>query len=410
MTLLFERPADLDGRPALRRCVAVPVDEFVSSYWGRRPLLSRPGFVDDLFGLDAVDELIGSRGLRTPFLRVARDGSVLPAGRFTGSGGTGAEIGDQVLDEKVLGLLCDGATLVLQGLHRTWPPLAAFTTALRADLGHPVQVNAYVTPAGNRGFATHYDTHDVFVLQVAGRKRWRIHPPVVADPLERQPWGGRALEVSAAATGDPVIDAVFAPGDALYLPRGWLHSAEAVGELSVHLTIGVRTVTRYALVEELLGLAVEAPVLRAALPFGVDVADPAQVEPELAATVAALRDWLASVDPGDVAERLRQRYWPADRPAPLRPVAQAAFLASLSGASRVTVRPGLHWRLEPAAPDRVQLRTFDRTLTMPAGCAPALSWLLDGSVRRVADIPDFDVEDALVLVGRLLAEAVVVPA
>jgi bifunctional lysine-specific demethylase and histidyl-hydroxylase NO66 len=405
-------PAGPRDRPAFRRCADVPFAEFASSYWGRRPLLCRPaGGFDDLFGLDAVDRLLTERGLRTPFLRVAHDGTVLPAARFAGSGGAGAEIGDQVLDEKVLSLLCDGATLVLQGLHRTWAPLCAFAVALRADLGHPVQVNAYITPAGNRGFATHYDTHDVFVLQVAGRKRWRIHEPVMPDPLERQPWGGRADEVTAAAAGDPVIDTVFAPGDALYLPRGWLHSAEAVGELSVHLTIGVRTVTRYAIAEELLGLAVGATQVRAALPLGVDVADPDHVRPELQATVAALRDWLSTVDPAAVADRLRARFWPADRPAPIRPLAQAAFLSTMDEDSMVTVRPGLHWRLAPDGDDRVALQTFDRTLTMPAGCEPALRWLLSGKPRRVGDAPGLDdPADALVLARRLLREAVLVAA
>jgi hypothetical protein len=403
-------PAGLRDRPALSRCLDVPADEFAVSYWGRRPLLSRPpGGFADLFGLDAVDRLLSERGLRTPFLRVARDGTVLPAARFTGGGGAGAEIADQVLDEKVLGLLCDGATLVLQGLHRTWAPLARFAASLRDDIGHPVQINAYVTPAGNRGFATHYDTHDVFVLQIAGRKRWRIHPPVVSDPLERQPWGGRADEVAAAATGDPVIDAVFTPGDALYLPRGWLHAASAVDELSVHLTIGVRTITRYALVEELLGLAVGAGELRRALPVGLDVADPADIEPELTATVAALRDWLSTVDPSVVAERLRDRFWPADRPAPIAPLTQAAFLATLDLDSVVTARSGLRRRVEVIG-DRVRLRTFDRTLTMPRWCAPALSRLLSGSACRVGDVPGLDGEDALVLVRRLLREAVLVPA
>ena len=78
-----------------------------------------------------------------------------------------------------------------------------FARDLGAALAQPLQVNAYLTPPGNQGFATHYDTHDVFVLQVDGRKRWRIHPPVLPDPLERQPWGGRADEVAAPPTGRP---------------------------------------------------------------------------------------------------------------------------------------------------------------------------------------------------------------
>ena len=91
----------------------------------------------------------------------------------------------------MLAALDDGATLVLQALHRTWPPLVEFGARLAAELGHPVQINAYITPPQNQGFAPHYDVHDVFVLQIAGRKRWRIHAPVVADAA-RQPARGRA--------------------------------------------------------------------------------------------------------------------------------------------------------------------------------------------------------------------------
>ena len=104
---------------------------------------------------------------------------------------------DQVADDKVLGLVADGATLVLQALHRTWPPLVRFGSRLSAELGHPVQINCYLTPPQNQGFAPHYDTHDVFVLQVAGRKRWVVHPPVLTDPLPGQDWEQHRAAVAA---------------------------------------------------------------------------------------------------------------------------------------------------------------------------------------------------------------------
>jgi hypothetical protein len=133
-----------------------------------------PSRFDDLLDAEAVDELVSRRGLRTPFLRVAKNGSTLPERAYTAGGGIGAGVGDQVSDDKLVGLFADGATMVLQGLHRVWPPLIDFAGDLAAELGHPVQVNAYVTPPQSRGFDDHYDVHDVFVLQVEGRKRWRI--------------------------------------------------------------------------------------------------------------------------------------------------------------------------------------------------------------------------------------------
>jgi lysine-specific demethylase/histidyl-hydroxylase NO66 len=403
-------------RPALSRAVAIEPAKFAAAHWGRAPLLSRAGELagpdgfTDLLSPAAVDELLSRRGLRTPFLRVAQNGSVLPAARFTGGGGAGAEITDQVVDDQVMRLYAEGATLVLQGLHRLWPPLIDYARRLGTELRRPLQVNAYLTPAGSQGFSTHYDTHDVFVLQVDGTKRWRIHEPVLADPLEKQAWGGRADEVGATAQGEPALDVVLAPGDALYLPRGWLHSAEALGTRSLHLTLGVRALTRYALVEELLGLAVQDGRLRTTLPYGLDVSDPDAIEPELTETVEALRDWLGTVTPAEVADRLLARDWPSARPAPVSPLAQLDFAAGLGPDDVVTARKGLRWRLAEDGPEHVVLRLVGRTLRFPAYCAPALRVVLGGDQCRVGDLPLESDDDRLVLARRLLNEALVVPA
>src|SRR5680860_1345046 len=176
----------------------------------------------DLFSAGAVDELIAERGLRTPFLRVAKDGTTLDDSAFTAGGGVGAGIADQLSDDKLARLFADGSTLVLQALHRTWAPLMYFAQELAGDLAHPVQVNAYVTPPQSRGFDDHYDVHDVFVMQVAGEKQWRIHAPVHPAPLRDQPWTDRREAVAEAAETEPLIDTVLTPGDCLYLPRGYL--------------------------------------------------------------------------------------------------------------------------------------------------------------------------------------------
>ena len=139
-------PAPTGGHSALARLVSTPVDEFARDYWGSRPLLSRasdlPSGFGDLFSNDAVDELVSRRGLRAPFLLVAKNGTTLPDSTFTAGGGTGAGIADQASDDKLLRLFAEGATIVLQGLHRTWEPVLTFSQDLAADLGHPVQANA----------------------------------------------------------------------------------------------------------------------------------------------------------------------------------------------------------------------------------------------------------------------------
>jgi ribosomal protein L16 Arg81 hydroxylase len=393
--------------------VHVDPDDFARRTWSRAPLLStrdqlgRAYGFDDLFSLDAVDELLSRRGLRTPFIRLAKAGSVVPAARYTRSGGTGAQVADQVADDRVLELFLDGHTIVLQGLHRLWPPVIDFASALTADLGHPVQVNAYITPRSSQGFSAHYDVHDVFVLQVAGEKRWRIHEPVLNDPLRDQPWTDVREQVEARAADNPVIDAVLRPGDALYLPRGYLHAAEALGEVSCHLTVGVHPVTRHAVLESLLAIVADDPALRTSLPLGVEVGDPAVVEPELQATVEALTARLRSVTAAEVADRLAHRLVASNRPSPVGPLAQAAALDAISPETVLVSRPFQRHQLTTDG-DELSLRLYDRTVRMPLATSKAVRALLDGERMRVADLPGLDGEDALALARRLVREAVVV--
>jgi bifunctional lysine-specific demethylase and histidyl-hydroxylase NO66 len=408
--------ADGDARPALRRCINVDPQVFAAEHWSRRPLLSTAeelgGTFTDLLDLDAVDELLSTRGLRTPFLRIAKDGAVVDAKRYTGPQGAGAEVGDQVSSDSVLRLFADGSTVVLQGLHRLWPPLIDFAGQLAADLGHPTQVNAYITPPSSRGFSPHYDVHDVFVLQVAGEKHWTIHAPVLPDPLRTHPWTDRSAEVAAAAERAPVIDTVLRPGDALYLPRGYIHSAVALGQISAHLTVGVHSVTRWGAVESALDLvrtlAAEDAALRGSLPLGVDLADPAATTEDVAAVLAGLHRWLDEIDPAAVADALRARTWAQVRPAPVAPLAQATAAAALGPDTALRVRPLLRARLREPAGGRVALVAGRRTHDLPADTAPALAALLAAGELKVGDLPGLDPADQLVLARRLVTESIAI--
>ncbi|KQS07485.1 cupin [Curtobacterium sp. Leaf183] len=400
---------------ALQRCVAVPADDFASDYWGRRALLSSADDLgstyDDLFSTAAADELLSVRGLRTPFIRMAKEGSVLSPQAFTAPGGYGAEVGDQVSSEKVLAEFAAGSTIVLQGLHRTWPPLQEFTRRLVAELGHPAQVNAYITPASSRGFDPHYDVHDVFVLQIAGEKRWVIHEPVHELPFADEPWSDRRDAVAARASGTPAIDTVLRPGDALYLPRGYLHSATALGGTTIHLTIGMPAVTRSDLARVLVERALRSDALRASLPLGVDLADPEQIAAEVR---AAAEDLVAALTTADdqsdaVAATVGARFRRSTRPEPVRPLRTVEMAAALTGADTVRWRDGLPTDVRTEG-TRVAVVLPSGTVRLPAVCSEALHALTDGDVHRVGALPGLDEDDAVVVVRRLLREGVLVPA
>ena len=101
-----------------------------------------------------------------------------------------------------------------------------------------MQANAYLTPAGAAGLAPHHDTHDVFVLQVAGAKHWAVRAPVVDTPLPRH-----VSDHDVAAAQPVLFEDEMRPGDVLYLPRGYVHSAAAQQGVSLHLTIGILATT-----------------------------------------------------------------------------------------------------------------------------------------------------------------------
>ncbi len=305
------------------------------------------------------------RGLRTPFLRVARSGSTLGDREFTAGGGIGAAIADQVSDDKLAPPVQRGRHAGAAGPAPHLGAVTHFSQGLAADLGHPVQVNAYVTPPENQGFSDHYDVHDVFVLQTHGRKQWRLRRPVQPAPLRDDLWTDRRAAVEAAAAEPAALEAVLEPGDCLYLPRGWLHAATAQGEVSTHVTIGVHTWTRHHLARHLLDLALVGAAaredVRASLPLGVDVGSAADVAPDVEDVRAALLQALGGVPAQDVADLLRQAARSAQRAAPLGPLAQHRAAQEVADGSVVHLREHL-------------AATLSRATTAPCSAAGPARW------------------------------------
>ena len=181
---------------SLDRCVP-DVERFLDRDWGCRADAypgTGPSAFADLLTLDDVDRFLTTTALRTPFFRLVRAGERIPESSYTRSGRAGSRDVAGIADPSaVAALFGDGATIVLQGLHRWSEPVARFCRDLELDLGFACQVNAYITPGGAQGLELHADPHDVFVLQAFGRKRWQIH----AAPGQR----ARAPRRGAGARG-----------------------------------------------------------------------------------------------------------------------------------------------------------------------------------------------------------------
>lgn len=372
---------------ALSRLVG-EVPAFLESSWGRLPVHVP---VDEgqrgpteLLTIDDVDRLVASSGLRAPAFRLVKRGRTLPQSSVTRSVRIGSRpVSDLVDVSAVHRAVGDGATLVLQGLHRSFAPIAAFCRDLERTLTHPVQANAYLTPPVAQGLDLHEDPHDVFAVQTYGTKRWVVHPPDGGEP-----W-----------------DLHLEPGDVLYLPRGTRHAAQTVGEPSLHLTLGIRTVTWRQLVERAVAEAVATgDDLDRPLPAGW-AEQPQQLEAELTVQVAELVARLgARPDLVGVLDREAERFWTSQPPDLTGGLRDLLELDEIEDRTRLRRREPTNARVR-AGDDHVELVLGDRRLRMPATVEPALRRVVELGALRPADLEELmDAPSRLVLCRRLVRE------
>jgi hypothetical protein len=381
----------------------VGCDRFVADYWERQPLhVSREegdhyAGVFDLADADAL--LSDSGGLWSSGIRVVENGSVA-----THIGHSSKEQSRSVgRVEATYQAYRAGATLIFSSLQERWAPVRAMHVELSSALTAPVNINAYLTPPNAAGFPMHYDTHPVFVLQTSGVKRWRIYPPLMPLPLTSQTFKKDMLPPDVD-TNDPVLDVHLHAGDMLYIPRGFLHAAEACDRASLHLTVGVYNTTWSAVLESALQSVIHRhQEFRAGLPLGFGRDDRVRAEvvqslEDLCRSAISLIEWGAIVDEAaSDAELFR-------RPDLVGHLLDLDRLPDL-GADTPVRKPGdSRWFIDRSS-DRLRLSFNGKDLLVPTHVEGALRFIDGTGVFTPKDIPGpLDEPSKLVLVRRLLLE------
>jgi lysine-specific demethylase/histidyl-hydroxylase NO66 len=388
----------------LERCVG-DVRRFAEDHWGRAPLYRQGADVSGfprLLELGDVDHLITETLLRMPSFRLVKEGSPLDPGSYTQTIRIGSRPVERTIrPDRVLDFFQQGATIVLQALHRQWPPVATFCRDLELDLTHPVQANAYVTPATSQGFAVHHDTHDVFVLQTSGHKRWRVYRPVVDLPGKEHPWSK-----SRTDPGGPILEAELTPGDCLYLPRGFPHDAVAREEVSIHVTVGIVAMTWVDVWRHVMKSLPEHEPFREALPIGY-AEDPTALGHEMAVRAKELQAFVEEHADQEAASSLARRFWRTRRAALAGQLSQLERLRAIGLTDELRRRRGGVFRVS-AEGEEARVLLGVRELRMPLGCEPALRFVARAAGPfRATDLPGLDEGSRLVLARRLVREGAI---
>jgi hypothetical protein len=216
-------------------------EEFLASSWGSSYTHVRgwPGKFSHLLPWDQLNRILRQHRLDFPRLRLVRDGQSVASSSYlkhVTSGRRRAQI-PRLLPVQLTEQLRQGATLVLDAVDELYQPLDRLAEGLERSFRAHAQINAYAGWRTSRGFDLHWDDHDVFILQVTGRKRWSIYGATRPFPLAGD------IEPNQKPDGEPLWDATLEAGDLLYIPRGWWHVAFPLDEPTLHLTVGIHNRT-----------------------------------------------------------------------------------------------------------------------------------------------------------------------
>jgi ribosomal protein L16 Arg81 hydroxylase len=375
--------------------VLAPIDPelFFQEYWQQRPLVlarNDPGYFAGLFSLEALEELLWST--RPGW------GDVQLANHRRGEGWVDYTRQPPSLD-RLARAHGQGDTLILNDVQFRSRPVASLCRSFESVLNFMVNVNMYLTPKGAQGLSPHYDTQEVFVLQVRGSKHWRLYPPCVELPVEEM-----AGDLPEGYAPEPMMTVHLRAGDVLYMPRGVVHEALTGTEESLHLTVGVNVLTWKTLLEDVLLLATESDVAyRKALPIGFARRDDALLE--LRAGLEALLAKLSATAPKDEAvDRLARRYLEQVQSLPDGDLRQLSAPRELTLDTHVRKRAGMFCRVRPEG-ESIRIEFPGGSVGGPKPIEPALRFVASAEGFTVRDLPGGLSERAkLILTRRLINE------
>jgi len=346
-------------------------DVFLRDYWLKN-LVHIPGTAGrfaELLTWNELNAILEQHRLTPPRLKLYRDGQAVDPAHYL----TSAIFGVPRLDAGGLATcLAHGASLILDDVQELAPRVRDLLVGFQDTLHTDAFANLYAGWHRQKAFHVHWDPQEAMVLQLRGRKHWKVYRPTRLHPLKND------IEAPPPPSEPPAWDGILNDGDLLYIPRGWWHEAFPLDEPSLHLTVSLTPPTAFDYLGWVMSRLRHHAELRASLTDGVA----AQTE-----TARVIGELLAgTVTPASLSEF--QREWDANiRPNPhvRLPEAPYAQLAALADDSRIRLA-ALHLLNFSRQGEHFEFAASSRLWTVPAALMPALAKLRNSHDHSLAEL------------------------
>ncbi|MFZ7116398.1 MAG: cupin domain-containing protein [Bacteroidota bacterium] len=330
-------------------------EEFIEKYWQKEMLLikrNNPHYWDLLLHISQVDEILTTTSISPPDVLLVNAEHQLHIDKYTRNG--------QEIDAlKLFQFFSSGNTIILNQLHKKIHSLGVFCESMEYEFGLPFQTNIYLTPPHAQGFTSHFDTHDVFILQITGSKTWRIYNRPIVNPLLTQSYDSNTHKISSEFS-----EFVLNQGDTLYIPSGLIHEAFSNDTLSMHITLGGLYTRLADFVNEVIKTISEnVEDLRASLPFfvGRDKDDIELLTKKIKKIfeMANLQDYII-----ETKDRMVRKSMLHTRPIVKNQLFQITNNTNLPLDRLISIRPNLKFTIKEDK-DKITLNCFNETIVFP---------------------------------------------
>ncbi|XP_062973706.1 ribosomal oxygenase 1 [Elgaria multicarinata webbii] len=208
----------------------ISLQQFFSRYWEKKPLLIHrrsPSYYRDLFSTAEFDAILRDQDVQ---FGVNLDVTSYEDGKRETHNPVGRAVPAVVWD-----FYKNGCSLRMLNPQAFSSTVWHFLSILQEQFSSMVGANTYLTPPGTQGFAPHYDDIEAFVIQLEGKKHWRVYNPRNAAEVLPQL---SSNNFNQTEIGEPILETILEAGDLLYFPRGFIHQGDCLPDAhSLHITV-----------------------------------------------------------------------------------------------------------------------------------------------------------------------------